>query len=337
MFLSRRRLAASPPALNFWPAMADMILAALFVALLLFFGVSVVDLLTRGRLALQVNYLEVREAELKRVEKQLADTISRLNQLLVSHSHLEREFKSNDEARRQAEIRLASLLAELKHTKNSEGLITILQRRIGELETLLTTLDAKVTGLKKSNVDLTKLLNDKPPIIKIAEGGKDGKEVYRFKSGDAEVNKAFREGLREGGFKELAGEIISRNGPGGRLGVDTLEIIGHTDGAPLSKLGNLDTQLPSFLGGNRQSFGKLVAGSNNDLGLLRALAIKEAWLDYTADHPQKDILEQVELRCYSAGQTLPGEDIALRDGRDSIFSEKNVKLRRIEIRLTKLR
>ena len=144
---------------------------------------------------------------------------------------------------------------------------------------------ARLTALL---VALQREMNDKPPIIRIAEAGKDGKAVYRFETGKAIVSPEFTTALHEGGFKEVAEEIIRRNA-GARKAVDTIEIIGHTDGVAFARSGNLDAYLPDFLSGNRKTLTGLIPGSNNDLGLLRALAIKEAWLDFVKQHPQGDL------------------------------------------------
>jgi hypothetical protein len=185
--------------------------------------------------------------------------------------------------------------------------------------------------------DEVKRLNDKPPIIKISEGGKDGKAEYRFASGSALVSDTFKEGLRDGGFKEVAKEILARNHDN-TIAVDTLEVIGHTDGIAVTKRGNLDSLLPSLLAGNSQDLALLSPGSNNDLGLLRALAIKEAWIDFVNTHERAATLKMIDVRCYSAGQTIPeGFDPAdprLHD--PTLFKSENIKFRRIEIRLTKL-
>src|SRR5262249_26381989 len=126
--------------------------------------------------------------------------------------------------------------------------------------------------LKKRVDDLNEELNDKPPIIRIDEATRE----YRFESGSAVMSREFSEGLNNREFKTLAQEILRRNASG-PLKVDTLEIVGHTDGQPIAKKGNLDHSLPEYLSGKDTSVQKVQAGSNNDLGLLRALAVRDAW------------------------------------------------------------
>jgi hypothetical protein len=201
----------------------------------------------------------------------------------------------------------------------------------------LSKMTERNSVLERQNADLERLnadLNDKPPIIRIDEATKE----YRFASGSAVMDDAFRDALRLNQFVTLVSEILKRNG-GGKSGVDTLEIIGHTDGQPVRAAGNLDNQLPDFLAGKNPNFEILRAGSNNDLGLLRALAVKRAWEDFVLTQPETDreLLQQVEVRCYSAGQTIPPETEKSRLSSPDVFREQNERSRRIEIRLTKLK
>jgi len=118
--------------------------------------------------------------------------------------------------------------------------------------------------------------------------------------------------------------------------VDTLEIIGHTDGENFSHRdkGNLDEKLPEFLAGKVRNMALFRAGSNNDLGLMRALAIKRSWGKFieTRDDKEKEELKKIKVRCYSAGQTEPDD----RDRKKpESYEMKNKAFRRIEIQLTK--
>ncbi len=183
--------------------------------------------------------------------------------------------------------------------------------------------------LKRQLKELQGQLNDKPPNIQIIE-----KEGYRFESGSSAMGEKFIYTLTTNEFNFLATEIISRQEEG-RVKVDTLEIIGHTDGVPLTHDGNLDAKLPEILAGSRSGISSLVAGSNNDLGLLRALAVREQWERYVQDDKEhRDILRKINIRCYSAGQTiLP---FANTTPKADDFRKPNENARRIEMRLTRL-
>jgi hypothetical protein len=52
-----------------------------------------------------------------------------------------------------------------------------------------------------------------------------------------------------------------------------------------------------FLADNPSVFLRLTPGSNNDLGLLRALAIKSELLGFVAEDANRVQLEQIEVRC----------------------------------------
>lgn len=164
---------------------------------------------------------------------------------------------------------------------------------------------------------------EEPPIIVINTADRF------FALGSAALTPAFEAylGADEGAFRQIAEEIQTRNG-NDLTRVDTLEIIGHTDGIPLKSRGNLDTELPGFLSGAHGDLAGLKPGSNNDLGLLRALAVKQAWGRFVAAHPEQSALAVIAVRTYSAGQTLPVEP--------GSFKRKDERARRIELRLTKL-
>lgn len=160
---------------------------------------------------------------------------------------------------------------------------------------------------------------------------------YVFDSGSAVVSPAFSEGLKKpkGEFDKLRQEIVNRNA-NGHHAVDTLEIVGHTDGQPVGSSGNLDQRLPLFLTKRDRQVQRMLAGSNNDLGLMRALAIQVAWEEFAAAQlePDKSQLLQIKVRSYSAGQTIPPIDITQDDPKR--IQEAYPAARRIEVRLTKL-
>lgn len=213
-----------------------------------------------------------------------------------------------------------------------------LEEEMKRLRKILRTMDEiDIEAVIAENRDLRRQLNDKPPIIQISEQ----KEDYRFAKGSSFMKADFIEGLRNNEFDRLAREIIDRDKEG-RVKVDTLEIIGHTDGTPLSGGGNLDRQLPGVLGGERSSISALKPGSNNDLGLLRALAVREQWREFVKEEYEDEgrladaaLLQNVQIRCYSAGQTVlpfPKENPEAKD-----FKQDDDRARRIEMRLTRLK
>lgn len=200
-----------------------------------------------------------------------------------------------------------------------------------QFEQLKSELKMARSDAERAAGDIAKLqtaLNDKPPIIRIDEASK----VYRFPSGSAEMSVEFTDALTKREFQLLAEEIKRRNA-GEIQGVDTIEIIGHTDGRPLAGAGNLDEALPTFLSSVRSTISGLRAGSNNDLGLLRALSVRRAWEQFVETYAERNELVRIGVRCYSAGQTLPE---GFNAGDPKSYQLKEERLRRIEMRLTKL-
>ena len=232
-------------------------------------------------------------------------------------------------------MQLASALKDLEDFKlklvKAEKTIEERDRKVAEL------LD-QIESLKKKIGDLQK---DDGPMVSIIT--KDTNKEYVFGSGSAVMSKAFSDGLMkeddgksQGEFEKLKKQILTRNA-GGKQSVDTLEIIGHTDGQPVNSVGNLDQKLPRFLTKRDRELKGMDAGSNNDLGLMRALAIQVAWEEFVASQSEAEDsrrLRQISVRSYSAGQTIPPEGMPLDDPK--ILQQENESARRIEVRLTKL-
>ncbi|MCX6873457.1 MAG: hypothetical protein NTW21_06565 [Verrucomicrobia bacterium] len=213
-----------------------------------------------------------------------------------------------------------------------------LKRQLAEARKTIEEKDRKIRELEGKIGELRK---DDEPMVSII--GRTTNKAYVFDSGSAVMSKAFSDGLKrkvvgkgQGEFEELKSQIIKRNA-GGKQAVDTLEIVGHTDGQPVGSSGNLDQRLPLFLTNRDRQLQGMLAGSNNDLGLMRALAVQVAWEEFVenqADAAEKAQLRQIKVRSYSAGQTIPPGDAVLHD--PERLMEKNDAARRIEVRLTKL-
>ncbi len=163
--------------------------------------------------------------------------------------------------------------------------------------------------------NLKKTLNDKPPVIRLAEN-----ENFRFPSGSAVLSPEFRARLERDIFPNQVSTVLAQFGDV----VDTIEIVGHTDGeAVSSSTSNLDRFVTDVLN-LRIPLQRLHAGSNVDLGLMRALAVREVlrpWLD-------REARSALKIRCYSAG---PGvrPDGEVPQATDAVQDENR---RRIEIR-----
>ena len=159
-------------------------------------------------------------------------------------------------------------------------------------------------------------LTDTPPIIIIKDEGD-----YRFASGSADIPEKMSTYI----LRQIVPEIEARTK---QYGINVVEIIGHTDGQPNGNIvSNLDVNLEKVVGGSLP-VGKLQAGSNADLGLMRALSVVKVLHDI---QKKEGRLSGLSFRAYSAAQLiLPNGQFA------SIARKEDVTRRRIEIRFTRL-
>lgn len=162
-------------------------------------------------------------------------------------------------------------------------------------------------------------LNNKPPIISLPETS-----GYKFTSGTADLTEEFSTLLAKAVFADIR-KVLDRGD------VNTIEIIGHTDGQSVRRrvTSNLDAQLGYVLSA-QQPAEALRFGSNADLGLVRAVAVRrkiEAWLS------GQGLSGRIQVRCYSAANSVPLTDKLDESG---VFAGEEAARRRIEIRFTQL-
>lgn len=153
---------------------------------------------------------------------------------------------------------------------------------------------------------------ENPPTILISEE----REEFRFQSGSANLSDSFKVAIEEKLIPQL--EHWST-----KYRCDVVEIIGYTDTVPVANPkggSNLD-RLDSLAD-------KLKAGSNTDLGMMRALAV----LGELKTSQSQGRLNQIELFLpYSAGQFVDNSyRLTIGEKRRADASR-----RRIEIRLTR--
>lgn len=160
---------------------------------------------------------------------------------------------------------------------------------------------------------ILRAMNAKPPVIELADTN-----AYRFDTGSFVLSPNFRETLQVNAVPQISRTIRC-------YGIDTVEIIGHTDGKPGGMGGNLDYTLTSFLSDRDMS--KFIPGSNVDLGLLRAISVKS---ELESSLP-KSTTKDVGFRVLSAGSTI-GPDGSFSPAKDLDESPR----RRIEIRFLRL-
>ena len=213
---------------------------------------------------------------------------------------------------------VSSLQNQLQQKTNEliglQGQVGNFKNQVTQLQGLVNT--SKEELQKKSNrvteleIEIKKL--NSPPVIIIRDS-----KSRRFESGSAEISgnlKGFIESdlvkQIENFAKEYQGYIV--------------EVIGHTDGqVNKGSTSNLDTQLEQVVKGNK-SVSSLTAGSNADLGLMRALAVVQKM--------QKNSRLQelgLQFRAYSAAQLYnPTGDYAEAN------RNPDQSRRRIEVRFT---
>ena len=155
---------------------------------------------------------------------------------------------------------------------------------------------------------LAKLTNEQPPVIRLS----DAKD-YRFARGSFQVSRAFKE-------KIISEELPKIDRAIQCYAIDTIEIVGHTDNSPNTGNSNMD-KYPT-LNELSKGFKDVYAGSNADLGLLRAVSVQKLLQERIGNKH-----ENLEFRSFSASSLINPSTEKTTDS--------NKEKRRIEIRLTR--
>lgn len=336
---------------NYWPAFADMA-AATCVVLVIFWIAGTWALQrerTRSAAALEkLNVLEISKSDLEDLVDRLNSEIKKLKQLLELSEEeggkleflskeitkLETRIKNLEKLNEEKDRRIAELSKTLGNGKEIERL----ENEKLELESKLAEVLRNLREIQEKFKSLQEL-HKKPPNIVLSEG-KD----YTFPSGKAEVTAEFAKRFRE---NEMAKIIEALNSPSN---VEIVEVVGHTDRQqiPAGRSSNLDSKLSSVFDGGG-SVSTLSFGSNTDLGMARAVAVKgliEECLKEIAESNDVRLSEagaarisKLVFRTYSAAHLFP----AAQDDRQSDSeggSKESADLesdRRIEIRFTRFK
>lgn len=193
------------------------------------------------------------------------------------------------------------------------------ENRIEELNSLLEEEQIENSKLREQLIAESGRKSQFPPNIVITAAG-----GFDFPSGSAELPSSLENYIGT----DLATKIEENIE---EFDVDTVVVIGHTDGQAVSgRVSNLDGLVESVAAGGT-SIKDLTAGSNVDLGLMRALAVVRKLQDIQKQGGRLKGLDPLKgFRAYSAGQLI------LRSGE---FAQPNPnpdkERRRIEIRFTK--
>ena len=156
-------------------------------------------------------------------------------------------------------------------------------------------------------LSISQKLKSASPIIIDEKSGN-----FKFPSGSAELTTDLKKYIETNIAPEIEKATKKDN-------IDFIQVIGHTDSQGISNASNLDGKLTSAASG-KGKITDLKAGSNADLGLMRAIAVVQFL-------QQAKKLDEVKFRAYSAAQLylpsgkLSSQNVIADDAR-----------RRIEIR-----
>ncbi|MEO0013608.1 MAG: hypothetical protein RLZZ535_1997 [Cyanobacteriota bacterium] len=223
-----------------------------------------------------------------------------------------------------------------QNLSDTERQVQLLQREIATLENELGDSTADVRQLNRASAELRQLLlnsneqsrsrvdilqseikrlKSAPPVVVIQDSG-----GFQFDSGSAILPNDLK--------KYITLDLVDRiENISQQRSLYVVEIIGHTDGQINFNNGNLDQQLEEVAQG-KFPVESLKAGSNADLGLMRALEVVK---QLQTVQEQTGRLEGVQFRAYSAAQLqLPSGDFAAAN------RNPNANRRRIEIRFSPL-
>ncbi len=345
--------------LNFWPSIADMILAAFMVFLILWFAerfqtifqiaelkksLFTEDKVHRNWLAEARNKNRKLLEENKKLHRQLSEGEKKNQKLLgenkAFYSRLERAKRKNQNILGENEM-LHSQLKEAK--EGNQKLLGKNKAFYSRLEEIKAENQKLGEEYKSSDSQLAILKNENKELhSQLTESQEENQELhsknedfrrdkppiisldeasgYSFETGSARLSEKFRQKLSDKILTDLEKTFNDYN-------VDVIEIVGHTDGQRIGrkKQSNLDEELEKIIL-NRSSIDDLRYGSNADLGLMRALALAQFLKE------SKRLSDDVKYRVYSAAQLiLPDGDLV-----DSVDRNPNPERRRIELRFTKL-
>jgi flagellar motor protein MotB len=298
---------------NFWPSIADTLLAIFMVFLMLWLIEKIIVLQELAHVKMGNEALTQQFAESKQNNKVLSEKIAEAEEainetrqnaesIMLGWQRCEGEKQACEREKEKLIEENAALRAELRNSERlkdkvqSDDLETI--KGLGEL-------------LQQCESDKKRFLGDKPPIINLPET-----LGFSFNTGRAQLSADFENLLKNNIVSRLK-EIKDK------YQVNVIEVIGHTDGVMARGNSNLDEKLADAVANGDLS--GLSYGSNADLGLMRALAV----VFFLQKQPQ---LNGIKFRAYSAAQLIPPNEVA----GDPTYTDFDTRRRRIELRFTYL-
>jgi outer membrane protein OmpA-like peptidoglycan-associated protein len=161
------------------------------------------------------------------------------------------------------------------------------------------------------SVSISKKLESAAPIIIKEKSGN-----FKFPSGSAELTPDLQKYIQNS-VKPGINKAIEKGN------IDFIQVIGHTDSQGIGSAGNLDNKL-ILAATSKEKVSTLKAGSNADLGLMRALAVVQ-FLQQTKE------LNNIKFRAYSAAQLYPPSETSGESAPVTLGAD-DARRRRIEIR-----
>ena len=301
---------------NFWPSIADMLLAIFMVFLMLWLTEKLIflqglDKVEKGQKEIinelkqqHQTSLEVADAKIDEEISIKEQKIDELEQCLASQAAIVVSWQKCEGEKKECEDEKISLADNLANCEHQNAHIQ------SNLESC--TQNGSIVQHKLEECKNAKYHHDKPPIILLKEA-----EKFSFPIGKAELSPDFEDKLRNDVIPKIVNIKKEYN-------INTVEVIGHTDGLATrnTKFSNLDTELENAVA--KQDVSNLYYGSNADLGLIRALAV----VFFLQKQPE---VEDFKFRVYSAAQLiLTNGELA----QESTSSASNESRRRIELRFT---
>lgn len=317
------------PDLNYWPAVADVFLAAFLLAIFLWFAHNLLSTVKLDEQAGNMGQLRDDNAALRKEIDQLKEQVrimAQQNESLVA----ENARLSTENADLKAQLAKALNNKPPPNMAEAQTKITQLQQTLKDLQDRFDLLTKERDTLRFENDELKKKLaaarNDKPPVIDLTD-----RANFKFDTGKAVITQGFLDAFNRSPDLQRIPEIVMR------YDVNLIEIIGHTDGVPASsKESNLDYKLGHVLAESDEAvrtaeIAQLRYGSNADLGLMRAVSVRNLIQAKLGEWR----LPNLEIRCYSAAQgVLPtGESKLVGDYTNK--DKPDDTRRRIEIRFTR--
>jgi len=308
---------------NFWPSIADTLLAIFMVFLMLWLVEKIIFLHELGyvkagneilnqKLAKSSEQFAQSEEDLK----QATETIGEAKQNIQTAIGYWKKCEVEKQACEEEKARLSDEKARLLDEKTR---LTVEKARVSsdlkncKQQQSQTQVDASRTEQLRNALRQCEkgYLCDKPPIINLPET-----LGFSFNTGQAQLSEKFENRLKNDIVPKLKDIKDNHN-------VNVIEVIGHTDGVMAGGNSNLDGKLENAVA--KGDISDLRYGSNADLGLIRALAVAF----FLRKQPE---LSGIKFRVYSAAQLILS-DGELADKPNRTIDDAR---RRIELRFTNL-